>query len=300
MDWEVALDDARKQASRSKSAFDVGIAIRRMLDRLDDEDLWIYVGDELVTCDQFSREFNASWTGIRHVLGDVNHEEHGISWGRTPHNVGDLNLRWFGNDEVIEELDEALETIGDTWAMILDLRFTRYGEEELARKIAGRFLADPTVYGFVQERNGEAHDAFADAEELECEPRGPWTYDAPLYLLLGPGTARRGEQLALMLRSAPKVVTCGSPTLGLNTNNTRIELDGGYSIVFATGRDLDADGNVIMGTGIVPDVAIDLPDGVADDQDPVLYRALEEVLDTPVHDRKAGNRNAPKDADEDE
>lgn len=294
VDWDLELEEAKRACARAKSSFEAGIVVRKMLDRLEDDDLWVLVGDELVTRDQYTRQFNASWTGLNHILGNVTRTDHGLAWARTPHNVGYVNLLRFGSDEVVEELDETLETLGSTWALIVDLRYTRYGEREIAEEIAGRFLADETVYGYVQRRSGAGRTEFGEAEELSVSPRGEWRYEAPLYLVLGPGTAREGEQLALMLKRAPKVVTTGSPTLGLNSSTERIEFDAGLAVVMAVGRDLDADGNPIHAKGLEPDLPITAEEEeFTSENDPVLYSVLEEVLKTPHADRKLGNRNKP-------
>ncbi len=294
VDWSSALDDAKSDCAKAKSTFETAIAIRKMLDKLEDDDLWVFVGGELVTKNQFTVEQNASWSGVNYILGDTRPTDHGIVWTRTPQNVGYINFLNIGSEELLGELDELLETIGDTWAMIVDLRYTRIGQREIAEKIAGRFMAEDQIYGYMQKRSGAAHDDFAEAEALTCEARGPWTYEAPLYLVVGPGTFREGEQLALMLRRAGKVVTAGSPTRGFNSTGERLDIGNDVVIIAALGRDLDSEGAVIQGRGLQPDMLLEFdPSEFTDDNDPVLYKILEEVLKTPAHERLRGNRNKP-------
>ena len=298
LDWAAALEEARKGAVKAKTDFDAGIVVRKMFDQLSDDDLWVFAGGMLVTQDQFEREFNANWGGLNHILGNTTRtKSRSLVWAKTPHNVGYINLLSYGgeehDEERVEEFDEVLDKLAETWALVIDLRYTRNGNRQTGEEFVGRFLKERQTYGYSQTRNGEGHDSFAEAEELACEPRGPWTYEAPIYLLLGPGTAREGEQLALMLSRAEKVITMGSATGGQSANMGFFEIEGGLRILISTGRNLDVDGNPLALEGIQPDVPIEFDESeFTSENDPVIYRVLEEVLKTTGDMRLPANRNA--------
>lgn len=298
VDWAAALDDAKKEVARASTAWDSAVAIRKMLDRLDDPDLWLWLGDELVTRKQFRRTLNASWEGIRTTLGSTEFAGRSLVWSKTPHDVGYLAVLRFDDEAVQEKLDEVLTALAPTWSLIVDLRYTSSGKRDVGQRIAGRFLAEEVVYGYLQKRSAGAHDAFEASQELRCTPSGDWTYGAPLFLITGPGTAREGELLAQMLRRAGRTVTCGAPTLGFSAERERLELGNGLVLSFTSARNLDADGKVVQGAGIQPDLPIEFPESeFTEEKDPLLYRVLEEVLKTPHAERKPANPDAAKPAD---
>ena len=76
--------------------------------------------------------------------------------------------------------DQVLDSLGDTWGLVIDLRFNGGGDELLARDIAGRFVDQQRVYSMNQYRSGPAHTDLGPKLERAFTPRGPWRYASPV------------------------------------------------------------------------------------------------------------------------
>ncbi len=291
MDWAAQLDDFKKRATYCKTVYDSAILLHQMLDGLQDSDIYVGLSDEIVRNGFLELEYNARWDAIRSTLGTVNTEE-SIAWSLTPQKVGYIAILGAIDDADVDTFDKALESMDYSWSLILDLRYLNKGELEFAEKMAGRFLAQDSLYGYLQERE-EGGTGLREKVGLTCKSRGEWQYSAPIYLILGGGTAAVGEQFCLMAKQAPKCTTMGSPTGGFSLNRRRVDLPGGVWMTIPVGRDLDLDGNSWKGKGLQPDAIVEFPDEEFDStSDPVLYRVLEDVLKTPWEDRIAGREGA--------
>jgi C-terminal processing protease CtpA/Prc len=140
------------------------------------------------------------------MIGSLTDTQHGLVWGRTPDGIGDLNVSALEDKELPTTFDAALESLADTFGLVVDLRFNGGGDETLAQSLAGRFLHEERVYSTNQYRTGPRHDDFGEVLQRKCGPRGPWRYESPVVVLWGQRTMssagdRRGPATA---RSRPQ------------------------------------------------------------------------------------------------
>jgi len=293
LDWQDVHKDFPRRGSRCESRFEAAVLVREMLGELDDDWVWVRDGKKgLPGFEKAPPKANASWTGIRYIL-KLKHEEYSTWWGEMPTHVGYLRLWGEDKEERVAELDEVLEKLQATWSLIIDLRQGWPLDDAYARKVAGRFLAEPRTFGAMRVRDGSPDHGLGDLTDQVCEPRGPWRYEAPVYVLVGPRTAGAGERLARMLAGRDEVTVVGAPTRGRGLTAEWLELPHGFAIHLPTALDFDSSGARFRNLPLEPDHAIPVEqDELDDEHDPVLYQTLELILDTPQGDRGPGRPGA--------
>jgi hypothetical protein len=170
---------------------------------------------------------------------------------------------------------EAIAQADPKRGIILDVRPNGGGDESLARTVAGCFLDGPKVYSkYVTRSNGTTSPP--RDRTIEPDPARPH-YSGPVAVLIGPATMSSCESFVLMMKQAPRCKLVGAPTRGSSGNPRPVDLGNGVVAWVPSWQDLDADGRLIEGQGVPPDVEVKA--GPADFRagDPVLRRALETL-----------------------
>jgi carboxyl-terminal processing protease len=289
VNWEKLREIYRARIGPDvRTTYEAAAVIADLLVHLEDLHVFVRIGNEYLPGYQRQRPLNASLEAIQKLEG-WRQPGREIAWARTADGIGYVSVFGLGNQDLPQQFDEVLEGLADTWGLVLDLRFNGGGDEIIGRKIAGRFLDRSRVYSFSQYRSGPKHDQLGPKYPRECEPRGPWRYEAPVVVLWGQRTMSSAESLALMLARCPQVTTMGDRTAGSSANPRLLALAGGIEVNLPRWLDLDPDGKPIDAVGVPPKVRVDAkPEEFTTTRDPVLEAALEELRRRPESDRKPG------------
>jgi hypothetical protein len=278
VDWNDARERYRARVERVRSTFALAAILADMLAELEDLHVWVRDGDDWLVGYTRDRPLNASFAATRSQLSESRESGSELLWGRTHDGIGYLGVFGLNDEHLPHRVDDALSALRDTSAMIVDLRFCGGGDELLGRAIAGRFIAQPTVYSRNRYRNGPAHDDLGPLLDRIVEPRGPWRYDKPVVCLFGPHTLSSAESLAAMFAQCENVTTMGTATGGSSANPRRIELDCGITVNLPRWLDLLPDGTPIERHGVQPQIKLDhLPDAFTAERDPVFEAALARL-----------------------
>lgn len=148
---------------------------------------------------------------------------------------------------MLEELKQV-----DMLGLVLDLRGNPGGSVESARKVASQFLSGG-LFLYEIDRDGQRKDWFieeggiyADAETL------------PMVVLVNGLTGGESEAVAGALQDANRAQVLGTRTLGKGSANVYEELSDGSAISIAVSHWHRPSGRLIQGTGIEPDIEVDL------------------------------------------
>ena len=289
--WDKLGQEYKKQLPRAETIFDAAAVLADMLAQLEDLHVWVKAGEDWLPGYQRERPLNASWNGSLAALGSSTAAGDNLTYGRTQDGIGVLNVSGLEDEQLPAQVDAALEELGDTWALVIDLRFNGGGDEGLAQQIAARFVDQERVYSKNQYRSGSPHDALGPVLERKFAPRGPWRYESPVVALWGQKTMSSAESMALMLAQCPQVTTMGDRTAGSSANPRRLEFECGIVVNLPRWHDMDPEGKAIEHVGIAPGVRLDFaPDRFTEEKDALLEAALERLRKTPKGERKAGKR----------
>lgn len=291
VDWKDLGKTYRKQAAGARTVHGAAAVISDMLAQLENLHVWVKAGEDWLPGYAPERPLNGSWKATEKLVSAAGKEGGQLRSGRTQDGIGYLGVHGLGQADLPAQVDAALEGLGDTYALIVDLRFNGGGDELLARDIAGRFLDEERVYSKNRYRAGPGHDQLGDVLERRAGPRGPWRYAAPVVVLFGQRTMSSAESMALMLAQCPNVTTLGDRTAGSSGNPRRLELACGITVNLPRWLDMDPEGHTIEHTGVAPEVPIQSsPADFTDDRDPVMAAALERLRAIPPGERAPGRR----------
>jgi hypothetical protein len=292
VDWAKLRDEFRPKAEAAKTTYELGVVLGDLLANLKDLHIFVRVADEVVPGFNRPRPGNASFEATLAQAGSIKQRAQDLLWARTEDGVGYINVFRLSDENLPRDFDRALETLADTWALIIDLRFNGGGDETLAQRIAARFVDERRNYSISQYRSGPAHTDLGERKPRHIEPRGPWLYRAPLIVLTGQKTMSSAESFALMLAQCPQATTMGDRTAGSSANPRQIELPGKIVVNLPRWIDLDPDGKPIDTAGVAPRVPIAAKESdFTPTADPVMAAALKRLREIPATDRKPGKRD---------
>lgn len=181
-------------------------------------------------------------------------------------NVGYLQLVEF-DDVSLQQMEDALKDLESQGmeSLILDLRDNPGGLLTSVVDIADLFLDEANIF-YMEDKAGNRVDY--DAEDGTA-------YDGPLVILVNGNTASAAEVLSGTLQDHGIAQLVGTTTFGKGIVQTFYELSDGSGIKLTTAHYFTPNGTDIHGTGIEPDVTVEMETGADPD---VQLQAAQELL----------------------
>ncbi|MFN7936695.1 MAG: S41 family peptidase [Bryobacteraceae bacterium] len=175
-------------------------------------------------------------------------------------------------------LDQAFDQILATpklRALIIDLRLSFGGEDQLALAIAARLSPKRYLAFRIEPRVPSGSARLADA--VYVEPSGKRVFSGPVIVLTSPVTMSAAEVLVLSLRGrSPKVHVIGEPTQGVFCDPLERLLPNGWTFALPNTVYRTPQGETFDVEGIPPDIAVPVftKEDVAAGNDAAIVRTL--------------------------
>jgi len=150
---------------------------------------------------------------------------------------------------LLERILQALDDFQDAPGLIIDLRGNAGGAFPVRRAIAERLVTEPCVIWRQRGRRGVV--------EVRLEPPAP-TFEAPLVVIVDETSASSSEELAGGLQALGRASVVGVRTPGNVLIAEVVPLPDGSTLVYPVAQTTLADGSVLEGQGVVPDVEVAL------------------------------------------
>jgi carboxyl-terminal processing protease len=127
-------------------------------------------------------------------------------------NVAIIAISELGSEDTIRKFDLALERYRHARALIIDLRETANGgNTDVAEPILGRFIQREAAYQMQRKPDGTL-------SPRTVAPRGPFSFDKPVAVVVGRWTASMGEGMAIGLNALRAAPVVGTPMAGLRAS----------------------------------------------------------------------------------
>jgi carboxyl-terminal processing protease len=177
------------------------------------------------------------------------------SWSMIPGtDVAHLRLSSFSENSA-EKLEETIAEAQSAGAerFVLDLRDNPGGLVEQAEEVSALFL--PAESGVYIRKDADG------SEEETSVPEDNDPLDAPLVVLVNEGSSSSAEIVAGALRDNNRAEVVGETTFGTGTVLSEYPLSDGSAILLGVAEWLTPNGDFIRGSGIEPDVEVELEEG---------------------------------------
>jgi len=182
--------------------------------------------------------------------GDI--ELQSVASQLTPGGIAYLRISRF-RDNTGEQVFSALESLNrfDLLALVLDIRTNPGGSSEAAKITAGQFLPEGTVFGYMEDGNGERTELTIDPDEDRLD-----LDDLLIAVLVNEQTAREAETVAAALQDAGRATLFGTTTFGDASAYEFVELSDGSAMYLPVSRRYTPSGKLLERTGLTPDVVV--------------------------------------------
>ncbi len=150
------------------------------------------------------------------------HDEPGVRHERLDGGIGYIRIASFAEMEVIELFDDALEALRDSPGLIIDVRRNGGGDTAVSVPIMGRFITEPKLYAYMRRREGEG---LSHRWREEVEPRGPFTYEAPVVVVTDFWSASLAEGFPMGMSGLGRGRVVGRPMMQLGAGVWSFRLD---------------------------------------------------------------------------
>ncbi len=290
IDWQAQYDQYRPQVKADMSQSELYALISDMLAPFQDSNVWLWsetLGDFVAYKDKPGWSANSVAQSLvmseyaQYKLKMAGKDK--LIYGKLNGSIGYLQIKSFSEfaDSNVDAdnlaaaqaaIDQVIQDLGDSKAMIVDLRFNGGGSDAIALAIASRFADQRRLALSTAFRKG---DSFTEPYEIYLEPAGKSLFTRPVYLLTSNYTVGSGEVFVLAMRALPNVKTIGERTRGCSSIELYV-LPNGWIAGVPDFEIIAADGKVYDGLGIPPDVeiAMDTYDPTVK-KDAILDKALE-------------------------
>lgn len=135
--------------------------------------------------------------------------------------LGYIRIASFGDPSSVDVFDAALKRLQYSRGLIIDVRRNGGGDTAVARPIMGRFIGERAPYARMRRREGRG---FGRAWTEYVEPRGPFTYEAPVVVLVDRWSASMAEGFPMGMRGLGRARIVGTKMMGLGAAVLTIQL----------------------------------------------------------------------------
>ena len=156
-------------------------------------------------------------------------------------------------------LDDVLVYLALCRGLIIDIRNNGGGDLTTAEMLAGRFVHEKTLVGYMQHKTGTGHNDFSDLEPQYLEPSSNFRWHKPVCVLTNRSVYSAANSFTVMMRALPNVTIVGDHTGGGSGMPMSNSLPNGWSVRYSACPMYDKDKQQTE-FGISPDVHVALSD----------------------------------------
>jgi len=276
LDWDALFAEHAARLAASTRSIEFALSASLLLANAEDVHISIEAEGLRLQPHAVAAPATFNFNAVRARLDEYGEPSNLVQHGRIG-DIGYLRINsWDGShaDDVGKALDfmrghHALP------ALIIDVRANGGGNEMLARRLAGCFIAEQTVYSKHRFVDPQAPGGFGPMADRTFGPAPDVPrFEGPVAVLIGPIVCSSNESFVAMMDQVPACTLIGIRTLGSSGNPRPHDLSNGVTVFLPSWQDYLADGTMLEGRGIAPDVPVEA--GAADfmNGDPVFDRAV--------------------------
>jgi carboxyl-terminal processing protease len=169
-----------------------------------------------------------------------------------------------------QRFQEALESFRDTRGLIIDLRGNHGGIFPMRKALVEQLIQERELVWSYKGRDS--------VQEVFLEPV-PNAYSGPLVVLIDLMSASSAEEFSGALQTIGRAVVAGERSAGICVTADVLQLSNGAVLMYPNMQTRTADGTVLEGQGVIPDVEVSLDRAaLLQGTDPQLEAAIKAIL----------------------
>lgn len=200
---------------------------------------------------------NFSDTLSRRYLGTDYKIASGLRYRVLDDNIGYIRCASFESGIGEGNLDEALSYMLLCRGLIIDIRSNGGGDLTTAERLAGRFVQEKTLVGYIQHKTGTGHNDFSELKEMYLEPSSNVRWHKKVCVLTNRSVYSAANAFAVWMHELPNVTLVGDHTGGGSGMPMSNSLPNGWSVRFSACPMYDSKKQQTE-FGIAPDVNVSL------------------------------------------
>ena len=174
-------------------------------------------------------------------------------------NIGYIRCSTFETTFGEGNLDDILFHFALCRGLIIDIRNNGGGDLTMAERLAGRFVSEKTLVGYMQHKTGKGHNDFSSLEPIYLEPSSNIRWHKPVCVLTNRSVFSAANEFAVMMSALPNVKIVGDHTGGGSGLPMSSSLPNGWSVRYSSCPIYDRNQQHTE-FGIAPDVPASLTD----------------------------------------
>lgn len=294
IDWDSLCREYRRQITEETTQPELFFIMAALLDNLKDGHV------NLVS------PFNTSyykkwWTDYPQDFNKRTLEQYYLNFGGLqtsgmryamfgPDSIGYIYYPSFSTVVGETNLDYVLSALGNSKALIIDIRDNGGGLLTNVPVLVSRFIDKPTLGGYIRHKTGPGHNDFSEPFKIEYEPCADYRikYDKPIAVLTNRSCYSAANDFVSVMKSLPQVEIIGARTGGGGGLPFSSELPIGWSVRFSASPITDPEGNLTE-FGIDPSPGCEVhcePVELAEGKDAILDFALNRLMDKARYNHK--------------
>ena len=176
---------------------------------------------------------NFSDTLERRYMGTDYKISAGINYRVLDDNIGYIRYESFSVPVGEGNLDDVLSYLMLCRGLIIDIRNNGGGELNTAERLAGRFVQEKTLVGYMQHKTGTGHNDFSSLEPQYLEPSSSLRWHKPVCVLTNRSVYSAANAFAVWMHELPNVRLVGDHTGGGSGLPMSSSLPNGWSVRFS-------------------------------------------------------------------
>lgn len=205
--------------------------------------------------------YNYSDSLIRRYLGTDYKIASGLRYRVLDDNIGYIRCASFESGIGEGNLDEALSYLLLCRGLIIDIRGNGGGDLTTAERLAGRFVQEKTLVGYMQHKTGTGHNDFSEMKEIYLEPSSNVRWHKKVCVLTNRSVYSAANAFTVWMHCLPNVTLVGDHTGGGSGMPMNNSLPNGWNVRFSACPMYDANKQQTE-FGIDPDVKVDLTNDI--------------------------------------
>lgn len=214
----------------------------------------------------------------RHYMGTDYMIASGLRYRVLDDNIGYIRCSTFETPIGEGNLDEALSYLFLCRGLIIDIRNNGGGDLTMAERLAGRFVQEKTLVGYMQHKTGTGHNDFSPLEEIYLEPSSNVRWHKKVCVLTNRSVYSAANAFAVWMHCLPNVTLVGDHTGGGSGMPMNNSLPNGWTVRFSACPMYDANKQQTE-FGIDPDIAVALTETMqSQDKDDIIETARQLLV----------------------